>query len=466
MKKNSIIKKSLLATALFSGVVLSTTACTLENLFVFPSGLDETELIEQGLESFAGCKNSIFLALYNYYGFEGQNFTNRWLGMMDALNNHGILVDNWAAQKDATQFKLTRTENCDLPKDANIYMVNNQEWDAGVQFTRPIAAYKPMAIISTCNGVEFAAAPIKSSGISISNATLGGFSKDYREAFENGTLKFLESKYAAHVLPIVAAGVDAVVNGAAMKNDDGTALAIPVENWPIQTLAEYNKMDAVDSIDPAAPALRYCNIKQFFEKGTSDYGAAKLSEWTAAQTKESVTVLQQENATNAESDTPRTGDKIKVGLLKPSAVNDQVKKYVDYVKGYCAQVFNYEVVEQSVSGTNDQVKATDALIASKVNLIISFQDDTNRVKSIKNANKAKIFFAVGGAALTDSDYNDVKKLPYYVGSVGTPVEADRKATREMTEYYLGCMIARAKGQEELYKYQREVKGLVEEEVED
>mgnify|MGYP007068155044 CR=1 FL=1 len=44
------------------------------------------------METFDGTENAIFFALYNYYGYEGQHFTNKWLGMNDALANHGITV--------------------------------------------------------------------------------------------------------------------------------------------------------------------------------------------------------------------------------------------------------------------------------------------------------------------------------------------------------------------------------------
>lgn len=462
MKKKNFIRKGLLACAL-SAVSIFTTACRLEDLFIFPTGIVDP-LVAKGLESFEGCNNSIFFALYNYYGFDGQNFTNRWLGMLDALNNHGIEVSNWRAQKDATQFEITRTDACDLPEDAKIYMVNNQEWDSGIQFTKPIARYKPMAIISTCNGVEFAAAPIKSSGISISNGTLGGFSPSYQAAFKNGTLKYLAAKYAAHILPIVAASVNAVDTGEVLRMPEtGEALVLPIENWAVQTLNEYNALDLADNITMEAPALRYLNIKHFFDKTSPDYGAEKLIEWTGSQTKESIIRLQEENKTNVEQDVKREGRRLKVGLLQPSAVNDQVQKYVDYVKGYCAEIFNYDVITQNVSSTVNQIAATDALIGSNVDFIISFQDDTDRAKSIINANKAGVYFAVGGAALTNADYQLVKNCQYYIGSIGTTVEADRKATREMTEYYLQCMIERAKGMDELYAFQKAHKGIVEEE---
>ena len=81
--------------------------------------------------------NTLFFALYNYYGQDGQHFTNRWLGMLDALNEYGIEVTGYEYEKDARNFKIDYT-NSKLPADAEIYMVNNQTWDTSLQFTRPL----------------------------------------------------------------------------------------------------------------------------------------------------------------------------------------------------------------------------------------------------------------------------------------------------------------------------------------
>ena len=202
----------------------SLSACKLEDFFIFGGSTTVDETANPNIESFEGTKNAIFFALYNYYGYEGQHFTNKWLGMRDALAAHGITVTGYEGQKDARRFKITREENCDLPEDTVIFMVNNQNWDSGIQFTKPFAQYHPMVVISTCNGVEFASSPILSSGDKISNATMGGFSPTYREAFVNGSLTYLVAKYSAHVAPIFAAAVNAVETGTPMRNADGSAL--------------------------------------------------------------------------------------------------------------------------------------------------------------------------------------------------------------------------------------------------
>ena len=104
-------------------------------------------------------------------------------------------------------------------------------------------------------------------------------------------------------------------------------------------------------------------------------------------------------------------------------------------------------------------KKTKELVALK-KLFGAFQDDTDRAEAIKVANQKRVFFGAGGACINDVDYPQVKDLPYFVGSAGTTVSNDREATREMTEYYLNCMIERAKGYDELVKYQTAVKGIV------
>ena len=57
------------------------------------------------------------------------------------------------------------------------------------------------------------------------------------------------------------------------------------------------------------------------------------------------------------------------------------------------------------------------------------------------------------------DYEEIKNLPYYVGSIGTSPEEERRAADEMTEYYLQCMIERAKSQNNLIEFQKEYKKL-------
>ncbi len=173
-------KKKLITAAILLAGTISLTSC---NPFIF---------INSGSSyvPFQDTKNAIFFALYNYYGQEGQHFTNRWLGMKDALAEHGITVTGDEAQKDAKEFVITREADCDLPDDAVIYMVNNQTWDVGLQLTKPLNNYKPMAVISTCNGVEFCSAQIKAHSPGTQNATMGGFSENYRNAMEDHSLNY------------------------------------------------------------------------------------------------------------------------------------------------------------------------------------------------------------------------------------------------------------------------------------
>ena len=273
----NFFKVTVLAFIIFlSSITL--TSCKLENLFVFGGQTDSGDA-NPDIETFEGTKNALFFALYNYYGYEGQHFTNKWLGMRDALLDHGITVTGYEGEKDARKFKITREADCDLPEDTVIYMVNNQNWDAGIQFTKPFARYHPMVVISTCNGVEFASSPILSSGDKISNATMGGFSPTYREAFVNGSLHYVVAKYSAHVAPIFAAAVDAVLTGQPMRNADGSALHLSISTWAIQTLSEFDEMSAVDSIDSTHPTVRKINIDKFFDKTSPDYGPEKLAEY-------------------------------------------------------------------------------------------------------------------------------------------------------------------------------------------
>ena len=179
---------------LIASISFSTTLASCSP-FIFIEGDNSTSNEVVG----EGTRNTMFFALYNYYGIEGQHFTNRWLGMKDALENHGIKVTNDANEKDARKFKIDMT-NSDLPEDTEIYMVNNQTWDTGLQFTKPLTNKQPLAVISTCNGVEFASAQIKANSPKTQNATMGGFSKLYGDAFLDGSLNYLATKYTCHVM--------------------------------------------------------------------------------------------------------------------------------------------------------------------------------------------------------------------------------------------------------------------------
>lgn len=464
------MKKNFLKSMAFVSL-LSLTSCT--SLFIFGNEtegpvnngeLTISDRFKLSVEDFAGTKNSIFFALYNYYGYEGQHFTYKWLGMAEALARHGVIFSNYEEEKDARNFIQTKNpETYDLPEDAVIYMVNNQNWDSGIQFTRPFAMYHPMAVISTCNGVEFASSPILSTGEGIANATMGGFSDTYRTAFLNGSLKYVSAKYTAHILPIFAACVDAVENGVAMRNDDGTALRLSVPNWAIQTIDEYDEMDAVDSIDIDHPTMRKVNVDKYFDKTSDSYGVANLTEFVENSSKEAIKALYAENGTAEmiEADLaarPSRDKKITCGIIAPSSVNDQVQKYIDYIKGYLATAYDVQILPTgSVTSSNSQDTVAKTLINQGANFIISLQDDTDRNKAAKVCNDNKVFFGIAGSCQNSIDYNVIKNYEYYVGSIGTSPEEEKRAADEMTEYYLQCMIHRAKG--DLLEWQIQYKNI-------
>ena len=435
----------------------SLVGCSIEKLFVFGGVVD----YGSDIESFEGTGNALFFALYNYYGYEGQHFTNKWLGMNDALAAHGITVTGYEGQKDARKFVITREPDCDLPEDTKIYMVNNQNWDSGIQFTKPFAQWHPMVVISTCNGVEFASSPILSSGYKISNATMGGFSPTYREAFVNGSLTYLVAKYSAHVAPIFAAAVDAVETGKPMRNPDGTALHLSISTWAIQTLEQYDEMSVVDSIDPAHPTVRKINIDKFFDKNNTEYyGAEKLAEWVSDSTKENIKELYELNATNGDEDVAayRQGEPIQCGIIAPSSINDQVGKYISYIENYLAEAYNVTILPLgSVTSTNTQSMVAKQLCNQGADFIISLQDDTDRNRAAQICNDYQVYFAIGGSCQNEIDYEQIKNLPYYVGSVGTSTAEERRSAYEMTEYYIQCLIHRANG--DLEEFQIEYKGL-------
>ena len=410
------------------------------SLFVFiNSNEDNTEWLK-------GTQNQIFFALYNYYGQDGQHFTNRWLGMLDALNEYGIEVTGHEYEKDARNFSIDYT-NSRLPEDAEIYMVNNQTWDTSLQFTRPLTKRKPIAVISTCNGVEFASAQIKANSPSTRNATMGGFSDQYRAAFEDGSLNYLISKYSCHIAPIFAAGVNAV-RGNALRTANNEALRLSITQWEVKSLDDYNTYSAIDRIsdDELGPTIRKSNIDKFFEIGSEYNNEEALRNWCSGLEFEDIQEIFEENKKMTEAEKTAEVDteaKVRVGILKPGSVNDSVGAYINYMKGYLARVYNCEFVEdEDITSSNDQKTACNAMCNKNVDLIISVQDDTNRNAAIKLANERGVYFANVGTCQNDKDYNEVKDLPYFVGSIGTSIQEERRSTYEMTKYYLEIMCER------------------------
>ncbi|MBE6143657.1 MAG: hypothetical protein E7177_06735 [Erysipelotrichaceae bacterium] len=456
------MKKAILS--VLSAAAIATTCTSCDDLFLFisvgssSSEVNSSEIISGDSSQeiipsyipFENTKNSIFFALYNYYGQDGQHFTNRWLGMKDALANHGITVTGDSYEKDAKKFKIKREDNCDLPADAKIYMVNNQTWDTGLQFTKPLTNYKPMAVISTCNGVEFASAQIKANSPGTQNATMGGFSVNYRNAFADNSLAYLTGKYSCNIAPIVAAGANAVRGNPLRVNDggaDGDALRLSVTQWSMKSLEEYDyykSIDVVGNEEGVNPTIMKADIDKFFTKGSEFNTAQALTEWCANSTFENIKSIYDANR-NAQ-DTPFTGEKIKVGLLVPGSVNDTVQANIDYISGYLSKVYNFEMLtKEEITSSNDQKKACIAMCNKGAQLIISLQDDTNRNSAIAEANSRGVYFANAGTCQNDMDYAATKDYKYFVGSIGSSIEEERRATREMTEYYLQKMIDRANG---------------------
>ena len=53
-----------------------------------------------------------------------------------------------------------------------------------------------------------------------------------------------------------------------------------------------------------------------------------------------------------------------------------------------------------------------------------------------------LVFGIAGTCQNPTDYRITKDIPYFVGSIGTSIEEERRAAKEMTNYYLEKMIER------------------------
>ncbi len=397
-------------------------------------------------------QNTNTLCLYpiNYYGIAGRGFTYRWEGMKAALADYGWTVTG-DGQKDSLKFKVERTDDgkYTTPADTQIIFINNQTWDTGLALTEPLSEYLPLAVISTCNGVEFCSQQISSWSPTTNNATMAGFSENYESAFQNGTLHYVAAKYSASVAPVVALLYNAIITGERLVNENGEAPNLSQEYWHITSYEQYMEAAQYDNVgntgsnptimkadmDAALPygnaGATYADFKAFVEKTATYEGVQGLY-----------------NANRDATDTVSTERKVKIGLLVPSSINESVQAYIDYMEQYAAAVYNIEFVRYPVSGTISQVQACNQACDAGCEGVISLQDDTDRVAAIKAANSRGVFFAVAGTCVgevnyedTDgnqfeSEYSQTKDLPYYVGAVGCSLDSDYRAAYEMTAHYL------------------------------
>lgn len=380
-----------------------------------------------------GTSNTLFLYPINYYGIKDKAFTSRWLGMRNALTEYGWTVTG-DEQKDSKKFRISRNDDNTMPNDTRIVFVNNQTWDTGIALTDPLAEYQPLAVISTVNGVEFASQRIASDSPATHNVTMGGFGETYKAAFQNGTLKYLAAKYSASVAPIVAL-VSAAANGNVIRNKDGNAVNISQEYWFVDSMAKYEEMAAVDIISGDHPVFKKADMDPFmtsyeafesFVKSTSSFEDLKAHF----------------NSNRTKSDPVATTKKFKMGLLVPGSINESVQKYLEYIEGYLAHVYNYEPVRFAVTGTVNQVQQTTAAANAGCDAVISLQDDGDRENSIVEANRRGLYYGIAGAAQGPLEYANTKGLEHFIGSIGTALDDEAFAGYTMVKTYLDKIIER------------------------
>ncbi len=400
--------------------------------------------------------NTLCLYPINYYGIAGRGFTYRWDGMKAALADYGWTVTG-DGQKDSLKFRVTRTDDgkYTTPADTEIIFINNQTWDTGLALTEPLSEYFPLAVISTCNGVEFCSQQISSWSPNTNNATMAGFSENYENAFQNGTLNYVAAKYSASVAPVVALIYNAIITGERLVNENGEAPNLSQEYWHITSYDEYMAASEYDNVGNSGsnPTIMKADMDSALPYGNSSATYADFKAFVEkTATYEGVQGLY--NGNRNASDTVSTARKVKIGLLVPSSINESVQAYIDYMEQYAARVYNIEFVRYPVSGSISQVQACNQACDAGCEGVISLQDDTDRVAAIKTANSRNVFFAVAGTCIGDvtyedtngnqfaSEYSQTKDLPYYVGAVGCSLESDFNAAYAMTAYYLQMMCDR------------------------
>lgn len=386
----------------------------------------------------AGCggsqnnTNTIFLYPINYYGIEGKAFTSRWDGMADALRDNGWNITG-DGQKDSLQFKASRKEDCTMPEDTQIIFVNNQTWDTNLALTDKLIEYQPLAVLSTCNGVEFCSERIAANSPDTQNATYASFTANYKKAFEEGTLNYMASKYTSGLAPIVGALHYSVTTGNRMLGTDGKALHCSQDYWTIDSYEKYCEMETYDIYTGDRPTI----MKADLDAVVGDSAKFEAFVQNSTKTYEGVKALVEKHNSENTTDTVATTSKYKVGLLVPNSINDSVQLYINFIEGYLAKVYNFETQRYSVSGTVSQDAAARQAISGNCQALISMQDDTDRAAACKEADRANVWFSVIGTCIYGtSEWDEMAACDHYVGSIGTSLESEHKAGYDMVKKYI------------------------------
>lgn len=390
--------------------------------------------------------NTLFLYPINYYGIEGKAFTSRWDGMADALRDAGWNITG-DGQMDSLQFKATRTDSCTMPEDTKIVFVNNQTWDTNLALTDKLLEYQPLAVISTCNGAEFCSERILANSPGTQNATVASISDSYKDAFNNGSMNFMAAKLGtSSVAPIVAAVSKAVRTGQRLEDENGDPLHLAQDYWLIDSYESYLEMEACEIFTGDKPTI----MKADMDAAIGSYQTYKTFAEQTASTKEGVKGLIAKHTSENTTDVVESGAKIKIGLLVPQSINDAVAGYLTYIEGYLARVYNYETKRFPVTGSTNQEAAAEQACNDHCDAIISLQDDTNRAAACKKANSNGVWFAVGGVCVYSesktytsgadagkpNEWGQMSACNYYVGSVGTSLDAEYRACYSMTKHYI------------------------------
>ena len=383
--------------------------------------------------------NTLFLYPINYYGIEGKAFTARWDGMAGACEDNGWDISG-DGQKDSKQFVATRLDSCTMPDDTNIIFVNNQTWDVSLALTDKLVEYQPLAVLSLCNGAEFCSEQIAAYSPDTDNVTFASFSDDYKTEFANGAIDYTASKYTSSIAPIVHAVYKAVTTGEKYTDENGDALALSQEYWMVDSYDTYCEMEQYDMYDVSYGEQATIMKADMDGLDTYDEFESFVSTYTASNegVKSLVEKHEEENTTDTKADT----DQITLGLLIPNSVNDSIQAYIDFISGYLAEVYNMTINTYSVSSTISQETAAQNACNANCDAIISLQDDTDRASACETANSNGIWFAIAGSCVSDyesdsvTEWDQMNACEYYVGSIGTDLDAEYQAGYDLVEMYI------------------------------
>ena len=126
----------------------------------------------------------------------------------------------------------------------------------------------------------------------------------------------------------------------------------------------------------------------------------------------------------------------KIGVQIYDATDSEVVAFKRYYKDYIEDNYNVEFIfSETIDTAEAERTSAENFINQGVEAIISFSDQ-DRMGIIKMAGDAGIYYAIGAGTLNDEQFDAVKDLEYYLGSIGPSLAEEEEIGYAMAKYYI------------------------------